>query len=64
MAHTGYDSVDAFAADILTEANVAVIPGSGFGTPTTMRLSYATSLDLLEEAVRRIDTFVKSKWQD
>jgi len=29
-----------------------------------MRLSYATSLDLLEEAVRRIDTFVKSKWQD
>jgi len=64
MAHTGYDSVDAFAADILTEANVAVIPGSGFGAPTTMRLSYATSLDLLEEAVRRIDTFVKSKWQD
>ncbi len=64
MAHTGYDSVDAFAADILTEANVAVIPGSGFGTPTTMRLSYATSLDLLEEAVRRIDSFVKSKWQD
>ena len=53
-----------FFADILTEANVAVIPGSGFGTPTTMRLSYATSLDLLEEAVRRIDTFVKSKWQD
>ena len=64
MAHTGYDSVDAFAADILTEANVAVIPCSGFGTPTTMRLSYATSLDLLEEAVRRIDSFVKSKWQD
>ncbi|MEK4229054.1 pyridoxal phosphate-dependent aminotransferase [Solibacillus sp. FSL H8-0538] len=63
-AKTGYASVDDFASALLTEANVAVIPGSGFGAPATMRLSYATSLELLEEAVRRIDTFVKSKWQD
>ena len=57
-------SVDDFAEALLTEANVAVIPGSGFGAPATIRLSYATSLELLEEAVRRIETFVKSKWQD
>lgn len=63
-AKTGYSSVDDFASALLTEANVAVIPGSGFGAPATMRLSYATSLELLEEAVRRIDTFVRSKWQD
>lgn len=61
---TGYESVDDFATALLTEANVAVVPGSGFGVPTTIRLSYATSLELLEEAVRRIDLFVKSKWQD
>lgn len=61
---TGYESVDDFATALLTEANVAVVPGSGFGVPTTIRLSYATSLELLEEAVRRIDQFVKSKWQD
>ena len=61
---TGYASVDDFASAILTEANVAVIPGSGFGAPATMRLSYATSLELLEEAVRRIDAFVKAKWQE
>ncbi|MBD8025195.1 pyridoxal phosphate-dependent aminotransferase [Ureibacillus sp. Re31] len=61
---TGYKSVDDFATALLTEANVAVVPGSGFGVPTTIRLSYATSLELLEEAVRRIDQFVKSKWQD
>jgi len=61
---TGYDSVDAFAEAILTEANVAVIPGSGFGAPSTIRLSYATSLDLLEAAVARIDSFVQSKWQE
>lgn len=63
-AKTGYESVDAFAKALLEEANVAVIPGSGFGAEATIRLSYATSLELLEEAVRRIDTFVKSKWQD
>ncbi|CAM5181676.1 Aminotransferase OS=Ureibacillus acetophenoni OX=614649 GN=SAMN05877842_103298 PE=3 SV=1 [Ureibacillus acetophenoni] len=60
---TGYSSVDEFATALLTEANVAVIPGSGFGVPNTIRLSYATSLELLEEAVKRIDNFVKSKWQ-
>lgn len=63
-AKTGYDSVDDFVTALLTEANVAIIPGSGFGAPNTMRLSYATSLELLEEAVRRIDAFVKAKWQD
>ena len=61
---TGYESVDAFVDALLTEANVAVIPGSGFGAPSTIRLSYATSLDLLEAAVARIDSFVQSKWQE
>jgi len=60
---TGYGSVDEFAKALLEEANVAVIPGSGFGSPDTIRLSYATSLDLLEEAVKRIDEFVRNKWQ-
>lgn len=63
-AKTGFDSVDAFATALLEEANVAVIPGSGFGADATIRLSYATSLELLEEAVRRIAEFVKTKWQD
>ncbi|ANU28122.1 pyridoxal phosphate-dependent aminotransferase [Planococcus versutus] len=61
---TGYSSVDDFATALLTEANVAVIPGSGFGAPSTIRLSYATSLDTLTEAVKRIHQFVTSKWQD
>ena len=60
---TGYASVDDFVAALLTEANVAVVPGSGFGSPNTIRLSYATSLELLEEAVKRMHEFVESKWQ-
>jgi aspartate aminotransferase len=40
---------------------VAVVPGSGFGAPDNIRLSYATSLDLLEKAVERIHEFVNKK---
>ncbi|WP_416144749.1 pyridoxal phosphate-dependent aminotransferase [Planococcus koreensis] len=61
---TGYSSVDEFVEGLLTEANVAVIPGSGFGAPSTIRLSYATSLEALTEAVERIHNFVTSKWKD
>ncbi|WP_025784858.1 pyridoxal phosphate-dependent aminotransferase [Sporosarcina sp. D27] len=64
VKHTGYENVDEFAKALLEEANVAVIPGSGFGSEETIRLSYATSIELLEEAVRRIDQFVKEKWND
>ncbi|MBB5178659.1 aspartate aminotransferase [Planomicrobium koreense] len=61
---TGYSSVDEFVEGLLTEANVAVIPGSGFGAPSTIRLSYATSLEALTEAVERIHKFVTSKWKE
>lgn len=64
MEKTGFSNVDDFAAALLTKANVAVIPGSGFGSPTTIRLSYATSIDLLEEAVRRIHAFVEGNWSN
>ncbi|RTR30532.1 pyridoxal phosphate-dependent aminotransferase [Robertmurraya yapensis] len=58
---TGFSSVDDFVAGLLEEAMVAVVPGSGFGTPDNIRLSYATSLEILEEAVARIHQFVENK---
>ena len=58
---TGFYHVDDFVEALLVEAKVAVIPGSGFGTPDNIRLSYATSLDQLEKAVARIHQFVESK---
>jgi aspartate aminotransferase len=58
---TGCEDVDRFVAALLEEALVAVVPGSGFGSPDYIRLSYAASLELLEEAVRRIHSFVVEK---
>ena len=39
---------------LLDEASVAVVPGTGFYAPGHIRLSYATSVPLIEEGVRRI----------
>ncbi|MFH5500297.1 aspartate aminotransferase, partial [Listeria monocytogenes] len=35
------------------------IPGSGFGMPDYIRLSYATNPDLFQEAINRIKSFMK-----
>jgi aspartate aminotransferase len=39
---------------LLNEAGVALVPGSAFGQPGYMRLSFATSMDNLSEALKRI----------
>ena len=39
---------------LLDTVFVALVPGVAFGDPDCIRISYATSLDKLEEAVRRI----------
>jgi aspartate aminotransferase len=39
---------------ILEHAGVALVPGSAFGSPGYMRLSYATSMENLEEALHRL----------
>ena len=43
-----------FAEKMLIEAEVALVPGSAFGTPGHMRLSYATSMENLETAISRL----------
>ncbi|MBB5323367.1 aspartate aminotransferase [Anoxybacillus tepidamans] len=56
-----YSSVDEFVEALLEEAKVALVPGSGFGAPDNVRLSYATSLDVLEKAIERIKQFMEQK---
>ena len=40
---------------LLEEFKVAVVPGSGFGTPGYVRLSYATSMDQIDTALDRLE---------
>ncbi len=42
------------ATKLLNEAHVAVVPGSPFGAPGYLRLSYATSMDVINEGLDRI----------
>ena len=48
------DSV-ALCEYLLEEAKVACVPGAGFGTYEHIRLSYATSLELIEKALDRVE---------
>jgi aspartate aminotransferase len=47
-----------FADTLLEQSRVAVTPGEAFDAPGTIRISYATSLDLLEEGSKRLLEFV------
>ncbi|MDD9894011.1 MAG: aminotransferase class I/II-fold pyridoxal phosphate-dependent enzyme, partial [Gammaproteobacteria bacterium] len=39
---------------LIENAGVALVPGSAFGTPGHMRLSFATSMENLQNAIQRI----------
>ncbi|RYL88841.1 pyridoxal phosphate-dependent aminotransferase [Sporolactobacillus sp. THM7-4] len=56
----GFEQVSDWAAALLEEEKVAVVPGTGFGAPEHIRLSYATSLEKLEKALDRIERFIKN----
>jgi aspartate aminotransferase len=56
MKNLGCADDNAFAEKLITEALVAVVPGSGFGAPAHMRLSFACSMQTLEKALSRIRT--------
>ena len=49
------------AKEILNEVNVALIPGEGFGAPGYLRLSFATSIERIEEGTKRIAQWVNKK---
>lgn len=51
------NSVD-FAKVLLEEEKVAVVPGAGFGLDDYIRLSYATSVNIIENGIDRISTFL------
>jgi aminotransferase len=58
---TGLSSEE-FAIRLIEEQSVAVVPGNAFGVSGEghIRACYATSMDRIEEAMRRMAVFVKS----
>jgi aspartate aminotransferase len=53
----GEDDVE-FAARLLDEARIAVVPGSVFEGPGYIRMSYATDLDTIRKGVERLGNLV------
>ncbi len=58
FARVGVHSSTAFADFLLEKARVAVVPGDAFGAGDFVRISYATSMDRLQEGVARIERAV------
>jgi len=49
-----------FADRLLSKHHVAVVPGIAFGNDSTVRLSYATSLDVIKKGLDRFEEFCRT----
>lgn len=57
LKKNGTANCQALVDRLLEEAHVAVVPGPGFGTEEHVRLSYATSMENIEEGLQRMKRF-------
>jgi aspartate aminotransferase len=51
------NSCTEISKQLLDQAQVAVVPGEAFGAPGYLRLSYATSIERIDEGLRRLEKF-------
>ena len=49
-----------FADRLLSKANVAVVPGAAFGDDRVIRMSYATSIDIIKKGLDRFQDFCRT----
>lgn len=54
------DCATTFATLLLEHANIALVPGEGFGAPQNIRISYAVSDENLTKAMDRLEGFLKA----
>jgi aspartate aminotransferase len=59
IASFGLSSVD-FCSRLLDQEKVAAVPGSAFGAEGYLRLSYATSDEIISKGIARLANFCKS----
>jgi aspartate aminotransferase len=57
LKKNGTANCQALVDRLLEDAHVAVVPGPGFGTNEHVRLSYATSMENIEEGLQRMKKF-------
>jgi aspartate aminotransferase len=60
MNRLGMQSDIVFGEYLLTEAGIAIVPGSAFGADGCIRVSFATDLDTLHEAITRLTELGKA----
>jgi aspartate aminotransferase len=46
------------AMDILEKLNIILVPGSAFGAPDHLRISYATSMQDIREGLDKLETYL------
>ncbi len=60
ITRLGLENDIAFAERLLNDAGVALVPGSAFGAEGCARISFATSMDNLQKAMKRIGQVVNT----
>ena len=60
MGEKQIQSAADFAQVLLEEKYVAVVPCADFGMPDYIRLSYATSMELIQKGMDRIEELIKA----
>ncbi len=56
---TVISDVDTLCELLLSEVKLALVPGTGFGAPNYVRWSYATSMDNINEGIKRLKLFIE-----
>ena len=56
---TVISDVDTLCELLLSEVKLALVPGTGFGAPNYVRWSYATSMDNINEGIKRLKIFIE-----
>ena len=60
MQRLGINTDIEFAEFLIEKAGIAVVPGSAFGAPGFVRISFATSMENLTQAMERLEKTVNA----
>jgi aspartate aminotransferase len=60
-SHWPNSDCDAFCEAVLDQEGLALVPGSAFGVPGHVRLSYAASMESIDRGLDRLERFLASR---